>query len=70
MAAIIWGLTRRLRIPTLTKRYDNTTIMGLFAGINGLIAIAVMSAVAWATRLAASTSTSFQMAVVSRTAWL
>lgn len=49
MAAIIWGLTRRLRIPALTKRHDNTTVMGLFAGINGLIAIAVMSAVAWAT---------------------
>lgn len=49
MAAIIWGLARRLRIPTLTKRHDDTTIMGLFAGVNGLVAIAIMSAVAWAT---------------------
>lgn len=50
MAAIIWGLAQRFRIPALTKRHDHTNIMGLFAGVNGLIAIAVMSAVAWATR--------------------
>ncbi len=50
MAAIVWGLAQRFRIPALTKRHDHTNIMGLFAGVNGLIAIAVMSAVAWATR--------------------
>ncbi|MFV0257457.1 MAG: HPP family protein [Acidimicrobiales bacterium] len=49
MAALIWGLARRLRIPALTRRHDNTKVMGLFAGVNGLIAIAIMSAVAWAT---------------------
>ena len=49
MAAIVWGLAQRLRIPALTKRHDDTNIMGLFAGVNGLIAIAIMSAVAWAT---------------------
>lgn len=49
MAAIVWGIAQRLRIPALTKRHDNTNIMGLFAGVNGLIAIAIMSAVAWAT---------------------
>ncbi len=49
MAAIIWGLARRARIPALTKRHDHTTIMGMFAGVNGLIAIAIMSAVAWVT---------------------
>lgn len=49
MDAIVLGLTRRLSIPALTARYDNTTVMGLFAGINGLIAIAIMSAVAWIT---------------------
>lgn len=48
MSAIIWGLARRLRIPALTNRHDHTNIMGLFAGINGLVAIAIMSAVAWA----------------------
>ncbi|MEZ5246034.1 MAG: HPP family protein [Acidimicrobiales bacterium] len=49
MAAIVWGLAQRMRIPALTKRHDDTNIMGLFAGVNGLIAIAIMSAVAWAT---------------------
>ena len=50
MAAIVWGLARRFRIPALTRRHDDTAVMGLFAGVNGLIAIAVMAAVAWATR--------------------
>ena len=49
MAAIVWGLARRFRIPALTKRHDHTNVMGLFAGVNGLVAIGVMSAVAWAT---------------------
>lgn len=49
IAAIVWGLAERFRIPALTKRHDHTNLMGLFAGINGLLAIAVMSAVAWAT---------------------
>ena len=49
IAAIIWGLARRARIPALTKRHNHTTIMGIFAGVNGLIAIAIMSAVAWVT---------------------
>ncbi len=49
IAAILWGLANRFRIPVLTKRHDDTAVMGLFAGVNGLIAIAVMSAVAWTT---------------------
>lgn len=49
MAAIIGGLGRRLRLQTLVRHDDDVTVMGLFAGINGLIAIAIMSAVAWAT---------------------
>ncbi|MDW3221135.1 MAG: HPP family protein [Acidimicrobiales bacterium] len=49
MAAILWGLARRFRIPVLTDRHDNTKVMGLFAGVNGLIAIAIMSAVAFVT---------------------
>ncbi len=49
MAALVYGLARRFRVPALIKRYDHTNVMGLFAGVNGLIAIAVMSAVAWAT---------------------
>lgn len=49
MAAVIWGLTRRARLPALTRRHDQTIVMGVFAGVNGLIAIGIMSAVAWAT---------------------
>jgi CBS-domain-containing membrane protein len=49
MAAIVFGLASRFRIPALTKRRDDTNLMGLFAGVNGLIAIGIMSAVAWAT---------------------
>ncbi len=49
MASILWGLAERFRIPALTRRHDDTKVMGLFAGVNGLIAIATMSAVAWAT---------------------
>ncbi len=49
MAAIVWGLARRFQIPALKKRHNDTNVMGLFAGVNGLLAIAVLSAVAWAT---------------------
>ena len=49
MSAIVFGLARRFRIPTLTERHDSTTVMGLFALVNGLIAIGAMAAVAFAT---------------------
>ncbi len=47
MAAIIFGLAERARLTTLTSRYDNTTVMGLFAFVNGLISIAIMSLAAF-----------------------
>lgn len=50
MAAIVFGLARRLRVPSLTARHDSTSVMGLFALVNGLIAIGAMAAVAFATR--------------------
>ena len=46
MAAIVFGLTRRLQLPSLTRRHSSTFILGLFAFVNGLIAIAVMAFVA------------------------
>ena len=49
MAAIVFGLAQRARIPSLTQRHDSTLILGLFAFVNGLIAIAVMSFAAFAT---------------------
>jgi CBS-domain-containing membrane protein len=49
MAAIVFGLARRLRIPVLTNRYDSTVVLALFAFVNGLIAIGAMSFLAFAT---------------------
>lgn len=49
MAAIVWGLARRARLPALTQRHNSTLVLGLFAFVNGLIAIGIMAAVAYAT---------------------
>jgi CBS-domain-containing membrane protein len=46
MAAIIFGLATRARIPYLVKAHSNTAVMGLFAFINGVISIAIMAAAA------------------------
>jgi CBS-domain-containing membrane protein len=49
MAAIVFGLARRARLTSLTQRHDSTAVLGLFAFVNGLIAIGAMAAVAFAT---------------------
>jgi CBS-domain-containing membrane protein len=49
MATIVFGLARRLQIPALTQRHSSTTVLGLFAFVNGLIAIAAMAFVAFVT---------------------
>ena len=49
MAAIVFGLARRARVPSLTERHSSTFVLGLFAFVNGLIAIGAMAAVAFAT---------------------
>jgi CBS-domain-containing membrane protein len=46
MAAIVFGLARRARVPVLTERLDSTFVLGLFAFVNGLIAIALMATAA------------------------
>lgn len=46
MAAIVYGLARRVRVPALVQRHDSTFILGLFAFVNGLIAIGIMALVA------------------------
>jgi CBS domain-containing membrane protein len=49
MAAIVFGLARRLRLTTLTERHSSTRVLGLFAFVNGLIAIGAMALVALVT---------------------
>lgn len=49
MAAIVFGLARRARVPSLTQRHDSTVVLGLFAFVNGLIAIGAMALVAFVT---------------------
>jgi CBS-domain-containing membrane protein len=49
MAAIVFGLARRARLGALTERHDSTFVLGLFAFVNGLIAIGAMAFVAFAT---------------------
>lgn len=49
MAAIVFGLARRMRLPVLTARYDSTAVLGLFSLVNGLIAIGSMALVALVT---------------------
>jgi CBS-domain-containing membrane protein len=49
MAAIVFGLARRARVPALTKRHDSTLVLALFAFVNGLIAIGAMSLIAYVT---------------------
>jgi CBS-domain-containing membrane protein len=49
MAAIVFGLARRARLPALTDRHDSTLVLAIFAFLNGLIAIAAMSLLAFVT---------------------
>jgi CBS domain-containing membrane protein len=49
MAAIVFGLGHRARLSALMERHDSTTVLGLFAFVNGLIAIGSMAFVAYAT---------------------
>jgi CBS-domain-containing membrane protein len=48
-AELVAGFARRMRIPYLVERHDATAIMGLFAFINGLISIGLMSMAALVT---------------------
>ncbi len=46
MAAIVFGLAQRARLSSLTERHSSTLVLGLFAFVNGVIAIGVMAFVA------------------------
>jgi CBS-domain-containing membrane protein len=49
MSAIVSGLARRARLPALTERHSSRFVLGLFAMVNGLVAIGVMALVALVT---------------------
>jgi CBS-domain-containing membrane protein len=49
MAAIVFGLAKRARLSALTERHSSTAVLGLFAFVNGIIAIGVMAFVALVT---------------------
>jgi CBS domain-containing membrane protein len=49
MAAIVFGLARRARLPALTQRHSSTFVLGLFAFVNGVIAIGLMALAALVT---------------------
>jgi CBS-domain-containing membrane protein len=49
MATIVFGLARRVRLDALQERHSSTTVLGLFAFVNGLVAIAIMALVALVT---------------------
>lgn len=49
MAALVFGLARRMRIPALVQRHSSTAVMGMFAFVNGVIAIGLMAAAALVT---------------------
>ena len=49
MAAVVFGIARRMRIPALVQRHSSTVVIGLFAFVNGVISIALMAAAALVT---------------------
>lgn len=49
MAAVLFGLARRLRLPALVERHSSVPVLGLFALVNGCISIGLMAAAAWIT---------------------
>jgi len=49
MAAVLWGVARRLQLPSLQARHSQTWILGLFALVNGIISIGLMAMAALVT---------------------
>lgn len=50
MYDVVLGLGNRLRLKPLTERFNSVAVLGLFAFVNGLVSIALMSVVALLTR--------------------
>ena len=49
ISAIVEGFGTRFRVPVLVSRHSQTSVMGLFALVNGVLSIALMSMAAVAT---------------------
>lgn len=49
MAAILFGLARRIQLPRLQRRHSSTGVLGLFAFVNGLVSIGLMAVAALVT---------------------
>lgn len=50
MSDVVLGVARRFRLPALEQRHNSTFVLGIFAGVNGLISIGLMSLAAFATQ--------------------
>jgi CBS domain-containing membrane protein len=46
MANVLAGLAHRARLPSLVQRHSSTSVLGLFAFVNGIVSIAIMAAAA------------------------
>lgn len=46
MSDVVLGLGQRLRLKPLTERFNSVAVLGLFAFVNGLVSIGLMSLVA------------------------
>jgi CBS-domain-containing membrane protein len=49
MATIVFGLASRVRLPSLLRRHDQVTVLGLFALVNGVISIGLIALAALVT---------------------
>ena len=49
LSEIVFGLAERAKIPSLVRNHDSTAILGLFAFVNGVVSIGVMSLAALVT---------------------
>jgi CBS domain-containing membrane protein len=50
MSDVVLGLGNRLRLKPLTERFNSVAVLGLFAFVNGLVSIGLMSLVALLTQ--------------------
>ena len=50
MSDVVLGLGTRLRLKPLIERFNSVTVLGIFAFVNGLVSIGLMSVVALVTK--------------------